>query len=998
MGRVGCEVAGIGVGVTDGVFLWCCLWLCLCWVLSVSQCLYTITLFVGLMRVWWLLLVVGLVLGFYVDTDGVLLLSNDTVDYRGTYYLKVFDLQRWWDAGYSRVLVRASVGAEWVFERVEGSVVDFALFWEDCTWCDSGEPPPVKNRNTIYEDEILRVTYVGGRWVVRVLWHQGGFTHWVYVNGSLFFTHYSGSAGGGPWEVFPGEVLRLELRSSGDSKADSYAVFFSPSAWRGLWCSGPLARLGWAAAVGLDVREVNALLEGTGLSVSRVDRRDGAVRFVLSNGSVVSVPVLFEVQSNGTGFFMVGNPSCVDVTYVAVVRFSRGGVGGELHFNVTVSPLDAVVLAPVVFRGGDGESEASLFLYVSPGVYRLGNFSVAFDRERLVAGNRSVLLRWLHAVFLPPETRRLVDAVGWCNSEFWRAFDEVADPYDYSLIGDFALTVVPVGKLANFLGKVLARGASAAGDVISAIKAATYALSSSKWARAVGTAAGYVIPDIFIAEDILQLLDPAAAEEMFSAFGVDLSEVERFHVGVLTASSCRNAGRYYAAVYVSWVTRASAVVDLASNLYAKVSKDALERFGRAFVGVAQGKKIFSTSTHAAYVAARAWGPYGVNERMWAAAFDKLSKALTGRDDVAAVVAPSRSGVVKSDRYFHLVSSLERKGDVYYFNPAKVEKSAEVSTAAGPVLVFYSSGKEVGGGLYLAFLDTSKLIRWTSPEFFEELRRVGLAKLPWVEFNPVEKDGVRYLCFSYTVVYNDMIYAKFSELIGEADLAQWRQRFAALPLFSVLGIRIDVRLAAYEVDLAAREKAIEILERPVTMEGLVGYLQNTQVLLKGLDGVYVHITGVRDVAPDGLALAQWNGWRVIVAEVERRGVDAVSEYEKTLGLLESIGVLRGGSFTEYGVALSAFRVDALRGVTAGGNALRSDKRVSEQVGESILACPQAKSGLVEWASLLDKKHEVAPLLAVYEGEGPVFTVRGILFERLVDFKRSDVESVVRRCLG
>jgi len=30
-----------------------------------------------------LLLVVGLVLGFYVDSNGVLLFLNDTVDYRG---------------------------------------------------------------------------------------------------------------------------------------------------------------------------------------------------------------------------------------------------------------------------------------------------------------------------------------------------------------------------------------------------------------------------------------------------------------------------------------------------------------------------------------------------------------------------------------------------------------------------------------------------------------------------------------------------------------------------------------------------------------------------------------------------------------------------------------------------------------------------------------------------------------------------------------------------
>jgi hypothetical protein len=33
-----------------------------------------------------------------------------------------------------------------------------------------------------------------------------------------------------------------------------------------------------------------------------------------------------------------------------------------------------------MFRGGDGEAEVSLFLYVPPGVYSLGDFSVVFER------------------------------------------------------------------------------------------------------------------------------------------------------------------------------------------------------------------------------------------------------------------------------------------------------------------------------------------------------------------------------------------------------------------------------------------------------------------------------------------------------------------------------------------------------------------------------------------------------------------------------------------
>jgi hypothetical protein len=98
-------------------------------------------------------------------------------------------------------------------------------------------------------------------------------------------------------------------------------------------------------------------------------------------------------------------------------------------------------------------------------------------------------------VFLPPEAKRLVDTVGWCNSAFWRAFDEVADPYDYSLLGDVAITVIPVGRIAGFFGKYLSRGAEATG-VTSAVKVAVYALSSSKWARAVGSVAGVFTPTV----------------------------------------------------------------------------------------------------------------------------------------------------------------------------------------------------------------------------------------------------------------------------------------------------------------------------------------------------------------------------------------------------------------------------------------------------------------------------------------------------------------------
>jgi hypothetical protein len=94
---------------------------------------------------------VGVFAGVQVS-NGALYFFNETSDLRGSVFLKVFDLARWWDLNYSSVLVRASVGAEWRFERVEGALLDYALFWEDCSYCDPASPPPVKNRGPLYED------------------------------------------------------------------------------------------------------------------------------------------------------------------------------------------------------------------------------------------------------------------------------------------------------------------------------------------------------------------------------------------------------------------------------------------------------------------------------------------------------------------------------------------------------------------------------------------------------------------------------------------------------------------------------------------------------------------------------------------------------------------------------------------------------------------------------------------------------------------------------
>jgi hypothetical protein len=76
-------------------------------------------------------LVLGLAVAVFAGvqvSNGALFFFNETSDLRGSVFLKVFDLARWWDLNYSSVLVRASVGAEWRFERVEGALLTMLCF------------------------------------------------------------------------------------------------------------------------------------------------------------------------------------------------------------------------------------------------------------------------------------------------------------------------------------------------------------------------------------------------------------------------------------------------------------------------------------------------------------------------------------------------------------------------------------------------------------------------------------------------------------------------------------------------------------------------------------------------------------------------------------------------------------------------------------------------------------------------------------------------------
>ena len=293
------------------------------------------------------------------------------------------------------MLVRASVGAEWRFERVDGALLDYALFWEDCSYCDSDSPPPVKNRGTLYEDLILRVTYVGGRWVVGVLWGQGGFGHEVYVNGSLLYRKPPGYAGEpGVWGEYVGVALEVRLVSLGDSRADAAALFTAfDRVHEALAC---------AAALGLDAGETNGLLRHLGVSgeVVRVRRGDGGAAFVFRNGSAVSVPLVLDVDVGWWGHFVLVNPCGAAVNWTLRLYVDNKTLGsrpgGRLAAEVPAD-MASYSVAPVYVFGVAEEAglyRVSYRLYVRPGVYDVWGYRVVVDRERLAAANGS-FVNWV---------------------------------------------------------------------------------------------------------------------------------------------------------------------------------------------------------------------------------------------------------------------------------------------------------------------------------------------------------------------------------------------------------------------------------------------------------------------------------------------------------------------------------------------------------------------------------------------------------------------------
>jgi hypothetical protein len=155
-----------------------------------------------------------------------------------------------------------------------------------------------------------------------------------------------------------------------------------------------------------------------------------------------------------------------------------------------------------------------------------------------------------------------------------------------------------------------------------------------------------------------------------------------------------------------------------------VSKDALERFDRAFVTVAERAKRFDHGTHAAYIIARGWGPHDVDDGVWDEAVSKLTKALTGRNDVATVVQASRMGVIRAEEG-GLKGYVVAEFDEGYIDARGF--GVYVKSIGGRDVYFVAPGERVGGGFLVGFSDDRSLYRWTNYGFFDKLRGVGIVR-------------------------------------------------------------------------------------------------------------------------------------------------------------------------------------------------------------------------------------------------------------------------------
>jgi hypothetical protein len=217
----------------------------------------------------------------------------------------------------------------------------------------------------------------------------------VYVNGSLLYRKPPGYAGEpGVWGEYVGAALEVRLVSLGDSRADAAVLFTAfDRAHEALAC---------AAALGLDAKETNGLLRHFGVSgeVVRVRRGDGSAAFVFRNGSVVSVPLVLDVDVGQWGRFVLVNPCGAAVNWTLRLyvdnRTLGSKPGGRLAAEVPAD-MAPYSVAPVYVFGVAKEAglyRVSYRLYVRPGVYDVWGYRVEVDKERLAAADGS-FVNWV---------------------------------------------------------------------------------------------------------------------------------------------------------------------------------------------------------------------------------------------------------------------------------------------------------------------------------------------------------------------------------------------------------------------------------------------------------------------------------------------------------------------------------------------------------------------------------------------------------------------------
>jgi len=780
----------------------------------------------------------------------------------------------------------------------------------------------------------------------------------------------------------------------------------------------------WAAVHGLNAKETNRLLLSFGLEpyVEEVKRRNAPfVRFVLKNGSTVEVPVLVEVQGDGEGVFIVGNPSFVSVSYIAKVRVK--GAGGVRQLSLSLGAGDGVLLYPVLWSPDGRERIVSMSIYAPAGTYSLGNFSVTFREERLVAENRSLLLRPIYAFFVPEEVKKRAEAVPWCDREFWGGFESVANAYVGYFATDVALTIIPWGKVVGIFGKLGAGGKfDKLWDLVDAVRSSLF---GRKWVRAAYQAGALVMPSAALLGDLAELVDGDAVNKVVEAYGIDIAALEQFHAGVLSTATCRHAGMWYGATFAAYLHKVSLLVEIASTLHGLVSPDVWHRFGASLIELGDKVVLFKFRNHAAYLMARSWGPQLKN---WPEVFDELAdpllKYLGLEGKAVAVASTARNGVYKKDG-FYVIADLDMDKPLIYFEALRFKhnliyrRHIKIGNLDENIQVLHLPGE---GGLYIVFEKEKRLLRFTNQGVYEQLNKYGLAthNVINVKTSSVEIGNRKYntRCISATVRYDSEFLTAVKSGVGDGWARHWRQRFATLAVPSILSSEkvkkvggINFINYAYEVDVDKPQ----VLPKPVSMAGVFGeFLEQAKGEIVGQTPWYLLIPGARGqgksetsdvgLAPDLVALGRWgNRDAVFIVEVSYETDKVVSKFRSNAERLEGLRYLKqhGGEYmlTKPGVAYVAFRVDALSGTTVGGIAKAT-------VADDVIAHPQKKTSLPQWAEFARRPaaragkevlYSAAPVFVKYEGDGPVYTLKIFAVEKWVQ-SGGELEEAVKKCLG